>query len=234
MLLCTVNINRRRGIRHDAAPFVGLYELIVIVGAEGLPMTAAIPNEKREISNTTADSTAVSTALRLAWSSPKLERRTTPSAGDGLFAIAPIGKNELLIVWGGLIVTREQLVTLPMFAQHRSIQVEENHYLCSAMLDDDADCINHSCEPNAGLSGQMTLIALRNIEPGEEICFDYAMSDGDPDYYMECACGSPACRGAVTGNDWRDPVLQRRYKGFFSPYLQRRIDAMFKRHRRTG
>jgi len=30
----------------------------------------------------------------------------------------------------------------------------------------------------------------------------------------------------VTGNDWRDPTLWKRYAGHFSPYLQRRINAL--------
>jgi hypothetical protein len=30
----------------------------------------------------------------------------------------------------------------------------------------------------------------------------------------------------VTGSDWALPELQKRYKGYFSPYLQRRIDRI--------
>lgn len=40
-----------------------------------------------------------------------------------------------------------------------------------------------------------------------------------------CRCGTPACRGRVTGQDWRRPELHERYRGDFPPYLQRRIDA---------
>ena len=35
-----------------------------------------------------------------------------------------------------------------------------------------------------------------------------------------------ATRGRVSGNDWMQPMLWQRYHGFFSPYLQRRIDAI--------
>ena len=89
--------------------------------------------------------------------------------------------------------------------------------------------MNHSCNPNAGLQGQITLVALRNIAAGEQICFDYAMSDAHPDFYLDCACGTPQCRGKVTGNDWMIPELQERYKGYFSPYIQRQIEANFAR-----
>ena len=52
------------------------------------------------------------------------------------------------------------------------------------------------------------------------------MCDGSPYDEFDCACGSARCRGRVTGNDWRDPLLWKRYAGHFSPYLQRRIAAL--------
>ncbi|MCX6526609.1 MAG: hypothetical protein NTU52_01275, partial [Actinobacteria bacterium] len=33
------------------------------------------------------------------------------------------------------------------------------------------------------------------------------------------------CRGEITGDDWRQKNLQKRYRGYFSPYLSRRIAA---------
>jgi hypothetical protein len=52
------------------------------------------------------------------------------------------------------------------------------------------------------------------------------MSDGSAYDEFQCSCGSQQCRGAITGSDWALPDLQARYFGFFSPYLQRRIDEM--------
>jgi uncharacterized protein len=40
---------------------------------------------------------------------------------------------------------------------------------------------------------------------------------------MACSCGTPSCRGTITGDDWRDPELQRRYGAWFSRYLADRI-----------
>lgn len=81
-------------------------------------------------------------------------------------------------------------------------------------------------QSNAGLSGQTGLVAIRAIQPGEEICYDYAMSDGSPYDEFRCKCGAVDCRARVTGNDWALPHLQRRYAGYFTPYLQRRIDEL--------
>jgi hypothetical protein len=41
---------------------------------------------------------------------------------------------------------------------------------------------------------------------------------------MQCVCGSEKCRRKITEEDWRLPELRRRYKGYFSQYLQEKID----------
>jgi uncharacterized protein len=87
--------------------------------------------------------------------------------------------------------------------------------------------LNHSCEPNLGLQGQIVFVALRDVAVGEELTFDYAMNDDEQDE-MQCRCGTPTCRGTITGFDWRKAEIQRKYDGYFSWFIQRRIDAMRK------
>jgi hypothetical protein len=159
--------------------------------------------------------------------SPKLVTKAHPEKGGcAVFAAALIRANELLSVWGGDIMTLEQVVDLPPEIRPYSVQVEEDLYLVTTGRPERADFINHSCDPNAGLIGQITLVAMRNIAPGEEVCFDYAMSDGSPYDEFECACGAINCRGRVSGDDWALPRLWERYEGYFSPYLQRRIERL--------
>lgn len=160
--------------------------------------------------------------------SPKLEARHLPEkGGHGVFACQPVRQGERLVVWGGDIVNREQLASLPPSLQAYSVQVEEGLYLAARPYDEPetADYINHSCNPNAGFDGQIVLVAMRDVQPNEEICIDYAMCDGSPYDEFKCQCGSENCRGRVTGNDWQLPALQARYVGYFSSYLQRRIMA---------
>ena len=159
--------------------------------------------------------------------SPKLVTKVHPEKGGwAVFAAAPIRANELLSVWGGDIMTLEQVINLPPEIRPYSVQVEEDLYLVTTRQPEGSDFINHSCKPNAGLAGQISLVAMRDILPGEEICFDYAMSDGSPYDEFPCACGASTCRGQVTGNDWTRPELWERYAGYFSPYLQRRIERL--------
>jgi hypothetical protein len=67
---------------------------------------------------------------------------------------------------------------------------------------------------------------MRDIGVGEEITFDYAMSDSADYDEFDCSCGTPLCRRRVTGDDWMRPDLQHRYAGWFSSYLARRIAAL--------
>jgi hypothetical protein len=155
--------------------------------------------------------------------SPKLVGTLRPDGSRGVFAGQPVKTGERLTVWGGEVVTWQALVQLPQEMRRLCIQIEEDLYLVTSR-EGPADWVNHSCQPNAGLSGQVVLVALRDIAPGEEVCFDYAMCDGSPYDEFDCTCGAANCRRRVTGDDWCHPELQQRYAGYFSPYLQRRIE----------
>lgn len=139
-----------------------------------------------------------------------------------MFCRRPVAKDEIVALWGGKILSAEEIDrSMPNFTQ-QILQIEDGFYLFSPTMEA-SDCFNHSCEPNVGLSGQIGLIAMRDIQAGEEVCLDYAMCDGSDYDEFDCSCGSPNCRGRVTGQDWRRPELWERYDGYFSPYLQRRI-----------
>ena len=159
--------------------------------------------------------------------SPKLEVRPDPDKGGfGVFAREAAQAGEVLVVWGGNVVTEELLEQLPFVMQHHAVQIDEGLYLATVVDLEPADYVNHSCEPNLGLRGQITLVALRDIQPDEEVCFDYAMTDSTPYDEFECHCGLTTCRKVVTGNDWKMPELWAKYQGYFSPYLQRRIEQL--------
>ena len=68
---------------------------------------------------------------------------------------------------------------------------------------------------------------MRDIAAGEEICFDYAMTDISDYDSFPCGCGHAYCRRQVSGDDWQRPDLQKRYEGFFAPHVQRLITAVF-------
>lgn len=158
--------------------------------------------------------------------SPKCEVRSVENrGGHTVVARQAIAKGELIVVWSGMLVDGTQLEALLASVRRYSLQVEENQYLVSLSDCEPPDYVNHCCDPNAGLSGQIALVAMRDITPGEEITYDYAMSDGSSYDEFACGCGAADCRGRVTGEDWKRPALWQKYAGYFSPYLHRRIAA---------
>jgi len=157
--------------------------------------------------------------------SPRCESRVKPGGQRGAYARAPLAKGELIAIFGGAACTYERLMALPEDLRSLSLQVEDELFLVPGQIGD-GDYVNHSCNPNAGLSGQICVVAMRDIAAGEEVHFDYAMCDSLPYDVFDCECGEPNCRGRVTGSDWRIRELHERYAGYFSPYLQKRIDAL--------
>jgi len=156
--------------------------------------------------------------------SHRLVGRPIPDRGGrGVFAKEPVRAGEVVAIWGGEVVTRDWLRSQGPEVIRVSLQVEENAFLVSGR-EGPADWVNHSCDPNAGMRGQIVLVAMRDIAPDEEVCYDYAMTDSSEYDVIDCRCGSPRCRGRITGRDWRKPEIARAYDGFFSPYLQLRID----------
>lgn len=144
--------------------------------------------------------------------------------GKAVIANSLIHKNELVALWGGIIVDTNALEQLTDEEKGHTIQVHDGYYLAPVTMDEPADYINHSCAPNCGINGQIALVAMRDIHAGEEISFDYSMSDSSAFDEFECACGAATCRKHITKDDWRLRELRARYDGYFSSYLQNRID----------
>lgn len=96
----------------------------------------------------------------------------------------------------------------------------ERHHTFLFTLDDDllidggrggnaSRFLNHSCDPNCeavihgdGAAGRIYFHALRNIQPGTELTFDYKYERTDAhtaedEAFYACRCGSPKCRGTI-------------------------------------
>jgi uncharacterized protein len=167
------------------------------------------------------------------WLHPALEVRPSPSNGKGVFATRDLPAGERVAIFGGDVMRIDEIKDLPAHLGEYPMQIEERFVLGSrqAPEPEDSDFFNHSCEPNCGFRGQIFLVAMRPIDAGEELTFDYAMVvsrsiESDLVFEMECTCGAPTCRKLITEEDWMRPELQARYVGFFSQYLQEKIDAL--------
>jgi uncharacterized protein len=162
----------------------------------------------------------------LSYRSPKTEVRESKIHGHGLFATSDIAKDETVAVKGGHIISREQLreKVSPLLGPVE-IQIDDDLFIAPVTEEEREDSMlytNHSCDPNLGMRGEITFVAIRDIRAGEELTHDWAMTDDD-DYSVECKCGVPNCRKILTGRDWQRSELQARYAGYFSEYLARKI-----------
>ena len=158
--------------------------------------------------------------------SPKLIPADVTIAGRGSYARVAIAPGEVVAAFGGHMVSADVFADLPPARRSLSIQVADDLYLVGPEQPEAPDMVNHSCDPNCGILGSTVLVAMRPIAVGEELCYDYAMSDGSPYDEFACTCGTALCRGDITGEDWSRPDLISRYAGWFSAYLQARIDRL--------
>lgn len=161
----------------------------------------------------------------LSYISPRATVKESPIQGRGLFAAEAISEGEIVAVKGGHIFDRETLERVQKRLGPAEIQIGDDLFigpLSEREREGSMIFSNHSCDPNIGVLGQVTFVALRDIRPGEELTHDWAMTDDDG-YRMECNCSSKNCRGIITGKDWQKRELQEKYGRHMSTYLLEKI-----------
>jgi uncharacterized protein len=140
---------------------------------------------------------------------PPFEIRASPIQGRGAFATRHIPAGTRLIEYAGQRLT-------PAEADARYPDDGDRHHTYLFAIDDDividaafenndARFINHSCDPNCDAvveDGRIWIETIRDVEPGEELAYDYA-------YVLEerhspaakrrypCSCGARNCRGTI-------------------------------------
>jgi uncharacterized protein len=157
--------------------------------------------------------------------SPKTKIAKSPIEGRGLFATWRIVKGEIVAIKGGHVLDLRTLARTRAQTAVSYVQIEDGFYIGARTRREvraNKLFINHSCAPNLGIRGQVTFVALRDIRPGEELTYDWAMEENHPTR-TSCRCGAASCRQILTGEDWKQPALQRRYRGYFSAYLAAKI-----------
>ena len=115
----------------------------------------------------------------------------------GCFTTQPIGKGENVVEYTGEVLS----------VKEADARYEENDHTFLFGLSDGkrvidgngvAAFINHSCDGNCEteeVDGHIWIVAIRDIEAGEELTYDYCMYDGDGN--APCNCGAPNCRGTM-------------------------------------
>jgi SET domain-containing protein len=150
----------------------------------------------------------------------------THEFGKGLFAKEKIFSGEVIAEFDGEIYT-DDISDNDKWNQDLNdhcIQFSENAWRYSKGI---AVFSNHSCNPNCGIKNLFQIVAMRDINSGEEITWDYEMTEdneteNEKSFYfwaMDCKCGSENCRGKIGSYKNMPEETRKRYKGFISDWL---------------
>lgn len=160
--------------------------------------------------------------------SPKTEvSESSRIRGRGLFARELIKKGEIIAIKSGHLIDLEAYKKLDEKFKRYCLQIEDNFFLGPKKeeeIEENVLFFNHSCQPNVGFDGQ-TCVALRDINPDEELCHDYAMCFTVMAYSLDCKCGSQNCRGKITQDGWQLKELQEKYGNHFAWFILKKIKS---------
>ena len=135
--------------------------------------------------------------------------RSSDIHAAGVYTTTPIKKDTLVVEYTGPLVSQERADEL----------YKDRPFTYLFGLEDDriidghglAAFVNHCCEPNCEtdeIDGRIWIVALRDIEVGEELTYDYCLFDGEEDDPAPCYCGAKGCRGTM----YTEEELERQKK----------------------
>lgn len=114
----------------------------------------------------------------------------------------------------------------PSLTAHNAIQMGEDVFLNNNLKTID-DYFNHNCAPNTRINfSRYSFEALRDIEKGEEITWNYLTTEYDMVRYGEdfdCKCGSENCMGRIKGFKFLTRTQKQRLWPYLSPYLMTKL-----------
>lgn len=152
--------------------------------------------------------------------------------GKGVFAKVALMKGDRIFRFGGIRISLDESIALGEDESY-SVQIGLKEYLqpfSPGMY------VNHSCEPNCGLTGAMFLIALRDIQIGEELFFDYSTTMLERRWEMQCNCRTTVCRHHIRDFDTLPQYLQKHCEslGIVQPFILNYLDSHLKDRRKTA
>lgn len=145
-------------------------------------------------------------------------------SGKGIFANEDIGKGEIVCIMKGekchaIHKSREDAIS----SNPDMVGIGKNYWMNPVLP---ISHMNHSCIPNLGVKGSVLFVALRNIKRGEELTFDYSISEDDELWEMVCTCKSKNCRKIIRSIKYLPVEIFIKYLPYIPQYFQR----VYKKH----
>lgn len=157
--------------------------------------------------------------LHVESSVPHVRVAERPGLGMATFAAQRIEKDSVIFDCHGVALPFPTVYTLCLSAT--------THLLFQC----DAQCLAHSCDPNAAIVvaddlQSFRVVALRDINEGEVISFHYLSTEYAMNEPFDCCCGSPKCFGRVQGAKFvEDTAKLHAISHLFTPYIREQLTA---------
>lgn len=177
--------------------------------------------------------------MSMDWLNPDIYLQSSEIHGQGYFSRKKILKGAIVFIFGGMPFFQNRLELLAKNNQEKYL-----FYRSVIHLSDDfylkafdgfhksvkSRLINHSCNPNLIIEGQIIVRAFRDIMPSEELCLDYStLSNPQDDHIIieSCLCKTTPCRKQIRSLDWRSRTLREKYGTHFSFDLLKHMNKLF-------
>lgn len=157
--------------------------------------------------------TLTTSAYRIVSNHEFAERRQKLSNGqNALFALRSYQPGDVIADFSaGTISAEPTYLTVQVgVGKHITLQPEFLQY------------INHSCDPNVFFNtATMQLVALRELQPQEEMTFFYPSTEWKMTQSFDCYCGSPHCIGKIKGAAYLSKEAQEKY--YLTDFIQQQL-----------
>ncbi len=140
----------------------------------------------------------------------RIQVRRSSVHGKGVFAVAPMARNELVIEYVGEVITWPEALRRhphdPTQPDHTFyFHIDDKHVIDGTHTGNASRWINHSCAPNCEsdeVEGRVFIRTLRALKPGDELSFDYRLMIEERytaklKKQFQCLCGAKTCRGTM-------------------------------------
>lgn len=140
-----------------------------------------------------------------------IQFRQSSIHGVGGYARRFIPKDTYVIEYVGEKIDKAESARRCAADNHFIFTYDDTHDIDGSVEWNPARLINHSCEPNCETvddEGHMWVVAIRDIQPGEEITFNYNYDLEDYKAHA-CRCGSPRCVGYMVAEEYFEHVRRQ-------------------------
>jgi uncharacterized protein len=135
----------------------------------------------------------------------RIEVRESGVHGHGVYAMQSIPKGTRIIEYTGQRVIWEAAPNDENDPHTFNFGLDNGEVINPQIGGNDARWINHGCDPNCEAveeDDRIFIDAIRDIEPGEELFYDYALEIDEPiteesKKKFACHCHGPNCRGTM-------------------------------------